>query len=106
VTQQAGVEVGDTERPSPNCMGRGRTAGLWLEAMGEGLSQGRTRKSAWNHVSVEGPWRTCAELLLGSWTGPRRGRDQVWEGTNSVPDKTIKVQAECSIFKANSNFPG
>ena len=28
----------------------------------------------------------------GSWTGPGRGSDQVWEGKSSILHKTIKVQ--------------
>lgn len=31
-----------------------------------------------------GAWRACAELLLGSWTGPGRGREKVWVGTSTV----------------------
>lgn len=39
---------------------------------------GTVHRSAWDQVSLTRQ-RACADLFLGSWTGPSKGRDQAWQ---------------------------
>lgn len=99
VTQQTGVEAGkETQNvPAEAAWRRGEQLDRGWEPWGEGLGQGQTRKSP------ESPLRGPESLQSCFWAadGARQGRDQVWMGTqHSVLHKTIKVQLECSIFKA------